>query len=124
MRTSSLAAIAATALLAFSLAGCAPTTDTSTEADPDDTTTEESDTDDSSSLLVLPGTGEYESGDSIPIGGYQLTGEPAEQPAGCTWTLYTADGDVFSENQGSYVFITDVTGKFVTSGCPDWEQFE
>lgn len=124
MRTSSLGVFAATALLAFSLAGCAPTTDTSTGTDTDDTATEESDMDDSSSMLVLSGTGEYVSGDSIPIGGYQLTGEPAEQPDGCTWTLFTADGGVLAENEGSYVFITDVTGKFVTNGCPDWEQFE
>ena len=122
MRAQTLSTIAGTAILAFLLVGCAPTVDTPTDSSAGDTTSEETETE--GAMLVLPGTGEYQTGDTIPIGGYQLTGEPAEQPDGCTWTLYADNGDVAAENQGSYVFITDVTGKFVTNGCPDWEQFE
>lgn len=118
----------AAALLVIALAACAPTTPdtdsgTGTGTESDDTTSEETETE-TGGMLVLPGTGEYQSGDTMPIGGYQLLGEPDEQPAGCSWSLYAENGDVLAENQGIYVFITDVTGKFVTTGCPDWEQFE
>jgi hypothetical protein len=31
---------------------------------------------------------------------------------------------VLGESNGPFVFITDVTTRFVTEGCPDWVQFE
>lgn len=79
-----------------------------------------------SGMVVLPGTGSYAIGADAPYGGFQLHGEPDEQPAGCTWQILDGDGGVSFENQGSYVFLTDVPEAvtFVTDGCPDWEQFE
>lgn len=77
-------------------------------------------------LVVLPGTGRYVLGTEAPYGGYQLTGEPSEMPAGCTWSLEDDDGAVAFENNGQYVFLTEIpeVTVFVTNGCPDWEQFE
>ncbi len=77
-------------------------------------------------FIVLPGTGRYAIGTEAPLGGYQLLGEPDEQPAGCTWSIEDADGVAAFENQGQYVFLTDIKEAvtFVTDGCPDWEQFE
>jgi hypothetical protein len=76
--------------------------------------------------VVVPGTGTYVIGDEIPYGGFQLQGEPDEQPAGCTWAVLDADGGVSFHDQGSYVFLTDVPEAvtFETNGCPQWEQFE
>lgn len=80
----------------------------------------------SSGFVVLPGTGSYVIGTDAPYGGYQLHGEPSEQPQGCTWSIEDADGNATFENQGQYVFLTDIKEAvtFVTEGCPDWEQFE
>lgn len=110
------------------LAACSPTT----AAGPGDSGGTGGDTSGDSggsggaALVTLPGTGSYAIGSEAPFGGYQLTGEPAEQPDGCTWSIVDADGAVTFENQGSYAFLTDVEEAvtFVTSGCPDWEQFE
>lgn len=76
--------------------------------------------------IVLPGTGTYAIGTEAPFGGYQLSGQPPSQPAGCTWSIRNADGEASFEDQGSYVFLTDIheAVTFVTEGCPDWEQFE
>ena len=80
----------------------------------------------SGAFIVLPGTGRYAIGTEAPLGGYQLHGEPDEQPAGCTWSIEDADGVAAFENQGQYVFLTDIKEAvtFVTDGCPEWEQFE
>ena len=59
-----------------------------------------------------------------PIGGYELPNDQDGQPEGCTWRLLDDDGTVMFENQGSFVFLTDVTPTFETTGCPDWVQFE
>ena len=77
-------------------------------------------------FVVISGTGRYAVGTDIPFGGYQISGEPASQPDGCTWSIEDADGVVAFENQGSYAFLTDIPEGvfFVTDGCPDWEQFE
>jgi len=77
-------------------------------------------------LVVLSGTGSYAIPADIPYGGYQLHGEPDEQPVGCTWAILDADGQASFADQGSYVFITDIPEAvtFETDGCPDWEQFE
>jgi hypothetical protein len=80
----------------------------------------------SSSFVVLAGSGSYAIGTEAPYGGYQLKGEPDEQPDGCTWSILDADGGTTFTNEGPYVFITDIKEAvtFVTDGCPDWEQFE
>lgn len=80
----------------------------------------------SGDLVVLSGTGTYAIPDEMPYGGYQLLGEPAAQPDGCTWSIQDADGGIGFENTGPYAFITDIPEAvtFVTDGCPDWEQFE
>ena len=122
----------AVAVLVFGLAGCAPAapSDTSTDSGSSDTdtsdTTEESTETETGALqgAVLAGTGDYTVPDQAPIGGYELPDNPDGQPAGCTWQLYVENGTLFVENQGSVVFITDVIGRFVTDGCPDWVQFE
>ena len=94
-------------------------------AAPSDDTQQSSETP-TKNFVVLPGTGRYTIGIEAPLGGYQLHGEPDEQPAGCTWSIEDADGVAACENQGQYVFLTDnkeaVT--FVTDGCPDCEQFQ
>ena len=76
--------------------------------------------------VTVSGTGSYAIGTDIPYGGFQLQGEPASQPDGCTWSIVDEDGVALAENQGSYAFITDVPEAvtFITDGCPDWEQFE
>lgn len=110
------------------LAACSPTT----AAGPDNAVGTGGDTsgdtgdDGGGALVTLPGTGSYAIGSEAPFGGYQLTGEPAEQPDGCTWSIVGSDGAVAFENQGSYAFLTDIREAvtFVTNGCPDWEQFE
>lgn len=110
-------------LVGLALVGCAATTppaDGSGDAGGSDTGATSTD------FVTVSGTGRYEVGVDIPYGGYQLHGEPAEQPAGCTWQILDADGGVSFENQGSYAFLTDVPEivTFETDGCPDWEQFE
>ncbi len=120
--------------LAAGLSACtttAPddTTGTDTGTTDEGTTDEGTASDDdeaSGDLVVLSGTGSYVIGVDIPYGGFQLMGEPDEQPAGCTWAILDGDGGVSFENQGSYVFITDIPEAvtFQTDGCPDWEQFE
>jgi len=126
-------ALPAAALLLL-LAGCAAPAATTTPdapADADtsgtsvDTTTDDGGSDDGA-MLVLSGTGRYAIGTEMPFGGYQLHGEPDAQPAGCTWAILDADGGTTFENDGQYVFITDIpeAATFVTDGCPDWEQFE
>lgn len=86
----------------------------------------EADDDSSGDFVVIAGTGRYAVGTDIPFGGYQISGEPASQPDGCTWSIEDADGVVAFENQGSYAFLTDIPegSVFVTNGCPEWEQFE
>lgn len=71
---------------------------------------------------AISGTGTFVIGSDIAYGDYQLVGETT-QPDGCTWQILQADGSVFVENQGAYVFITDVPEAvtFVTEGCPGWE---
>lgn len=125
MRPRTLATTAATALLALSLLGCAPTTattDTGTDSGTDSGS--ESTDADSGSLVTLSGTGDYAVPADMPIGGYQILGEPASQPDGCTWTIFDSNGEVLATDQGVYVFITDVTARFTTDGCGEWEQFE
>lgn len=114
-------------LLAGGLAACAPTTDT-TGTGVDDTTSETEDdagTQDEGGFagVTLSGSGDYAVPADAPIGGYELPDNQDGQPEGCTWKLYQDDA-VLAENQGSFVFITDVTTRFVTEGCPDWVQFE
>lgn len=77
-------------------------------------------------MVTLPGTGRYAIGTDAPYGGYQMKGEPEEQPSGCTWSILDADGVAYVENQGAYVALTNVKESvtFVTTGCPDWEQYE
>jgi hypothetical protein len=122
----SVTAIAAAALLALTLAGCAPAADTGssdgTSTDSGDTTTDDGSTA-GGDLITLSGTGDYTVGVTAPIGGYELK-DVDSQPDGCTWALEDADGKTQFENQGTTVFITDVNAFFQTSGCPDWVQFE
>lgn len=127
------AALALALLLAGGLAACTPDTPTTTDdgasqVDTDDSTSGGDDTDDSgaTSGVVVSGTGTYLIGQDLPYGGYQLSGEPVEQPAGCTWAILDGDGAVLYADQGSYAFLEDVPEyvTFQTSGCPDWEQFE
>jgi hypothetical protein len=115
------------------VAGCAPTTDGGTsgggtssgDSSSDDTSTDGSSSSDGD-YVVVSGTGIYTIGVDIPLGGFQLSGEPDAQPEGCTWAILDADGAATFENQGQYVFLTDIPEAvtFETSGCPDWEQFE
>ncbi|MBO9578203.1 MAG: hypothetical protein J7480_05480 [Microbacteriaceae bacterium] len=74
---------------------------------------------------VLPGDGSYVIGVDAPYGGYRLVGDPDALPAGCEWSIDDGEGSVVDSN-GLYAFLTDVPEyvNFVTSGCPDWEQFE
>lgn len=98
------------------------TTDEGTEGTTDEGTEEEA----SGDFVVVPGTGSYVIGVDIPLGGFQVMGEPVEQPAGCTWAILDGDGNAIFENQGVYVFLTDIPEAvtFQTDGCPEWEQFE
>ncbi|MCS0498388.1 hypothetical protein [Protaetiibacter mangrovi] len=121
--------LVAAALLALALAACTPMDSAGGgggDAGVGDTSSEGTDGSTGGELMVLPGTGTYAIPADIPYGGYQLHGEPAEQPAGCTWAILDADGAASFEDQGAYVFITDIPEAvtFETSGCPDWEQFE
>ena len=112
----------------------AAASDDDSAADPDDDSTDDAsddtgddaDDDGAASGVVVSGTGRYAIGTDLPYGGYQLHGEPAEQPDGCTWSIQDADGEVQFQDQGSYAFLTEVPEfvTFVTDGCPDWEQFE
>lgn len=99
--------------------------DTSTDTD-SSTGSDDASDDTDADYITLSGTGTYTIPDQMPFGGYQLQGEPDSQPAGCTWSIQDASGGHTFENQGSYVFITDIPEAvtFVTEGCPDWEQFE
>ncbi len=119
----------------FFLSACGGTTETASTADAEvseeaepteEAMDEEAEEEEESFALVLNGTGSYMIGTEAPYGGYQLSGEPASQPDGCTWSIVDADGVVYVENQGSYAFITDIPEAvtFNTDGCPDWEQFE
>ena len=121
-----LTGLAATALLALTLAGCTATADDTTSADDTSASDSSTDTGDTGGgeLGRLAGTGDYTVGVTAPIGGYSLDGDPGEQPEGCTWALEDADGKTQFQDQGSTVFITDVSTFFQTSGCPDWVQFE
>lgn len=118
--------LAASAVLTLGLVGCAPTAPAApgdaVDSGDDSVTVDE----DPGSFAgaVLPGTGTYAVPDDAPIGGYELPNDQDGQPEGCTWRILDADGTVMFENQGSFVFLTDVTPTFETSGCPDWVQFE
>lgn len=134
VRLVTIGAIALSAM--FFLSACGGTTETasttdaevSEETEPTEEAMEEEaeDEDESSGMLVLAGTGSYAIGTEAPFGGYQISGEPTSQPDGCTWSIVDADGAVYTENQGSYAFLTDIPEAvtFITDGCPDWEQFE
>ncbi len=117
---------AAGTALALGLAGCTP----SAPAAPDEALGSSDDTgaveEDSGSFVgvVLPGTGTYAVPAEAPIGGYELPNNQDAQPEGCTWRLLDDDGTVMFENNGPFVFLTDVTPIFETTGCPDWVQFE
>lgn len=118
---SGFVAVAATALV-VGLAGCgAPSgeDESSGESSQIGSTTE-------GGTVVLPGTGRFRIGTEAPYGGYQLVSEPDELPAGCTWSIVDADGEVQFENQGIYAFLEDVKESvtFITDGCPDWEKFQ
>jgi hypothetical protein len=132
-----LASATSAALLALTLAGCAPaspstgtdtsTDDTSTSDDSStDATTGDAYTDDTSdgTLVTLGGSGDYTVGVTAPIGSYELDGKPDTQPAGCTWALEDADGNIQFQDQGTFLFITEENKFFQTSGCPDWVQYE
>ena len=122
------ASILLTLLLAGGLAACAPTaSDTDVSTDDSSETTDDTGSDDSGSDegfagVTVSGTGDYTLPDDMPIGGYEFA-DADTQPDGCTWTIYVGDS-VLSENTGALVFVTDVTTRFVTDGCPDWVQFE
>ena len=124
-----LPAIALSLLLAASLASCTPTSTDDTSNDDDSSSEIEESEDDATDDggfdgAVLAGTGDYAVPDDAPIGGYELPDNQDGLPDGCTWTLYIANGDVLAESNGQFVFLTDVTTRFVTDGCPDWHQFE
>lgn len=137
-RTAVVLAGIAAVLLTLGLSACAPASDSGDQAGSDGQAAsddqggsdaapaDESDDDAAFDGVVLPGTGSYAIGTEAPFGGYQLTGEPDEQPVGCTWSIQDADGAATFEDQGIYVFLTDIPEAvtFVTNGCPDWEQFE
>jgi len=115
------------AALVLGLAGCTPTSGSTEEVgDMSDTSSGSEETTENADFVTVSGTGSYLIGTEIPLGGFQLKGEPDEQPAGCTWQILDADGGVTFENTGQYVFLTDIREAvtFVTTGCPDWEQFE
>ncbi len=134
-----LAALALTAGLAP--VGCAPDSDgdgsggdSSSDTDSSAGTSEDATGDDDGegdggddfSGATLSGTGSYSIPDQAPLGGYELDGDPGTLPDGCTWQILDADGGVYVEDQGAYVFLTDIPEAvtFVTDGCPDWVQFE
>ena len=128
-----LAAASTTLLLLAALAGCAP--EASSDAPATDagagTTTDESteesaeEPSDDLGMVTLPGTGTYAIGTEAPYGGYELAGV-LEQPEGCTWSIVDEDGEPAFADQGSVVFLTDIVEAvtFITTGCPDWQQFE
>jgi len=113
-------------LLGSGLAACAPTTPTNTDTgvteDGDAGTQDEGGDAGGFEGVTVSGTGDYTLPDDMPIGGYEFADEDS-QPDGCTWSIYVGDS-VLSENTGGLVFVTDVTTRFVTDGCPDWVQFE
>ena len=113
-------------LLAGGLAACAPTAPTNTDTgvtEEDAGTQDEGGDEGGFSGVTVSGTGDYATPADMPIGGYELPDNQDGQPDGCSWTLYQ-DENVLAADQGSFVFITDVTTRFVTEGCPDWVQFE
>lgn len=81
---------------------------------------------DAASEVTVSGTGVYKIGGDIPYGGFQMHGEPAPVPDGCTWSIQDESGVIVVEDQGAYAFLTDVPEyvTFHTDGCPEWEQFE
>ena len=110
-------------LLVGGLTACDPVAPTSNDGDTDSSETETDDTGGGGFAgVTVSGTGDYTLPDDMPIGGYEFADE-ATQPDGCTWTIYVGDS-VLAENNGGLVFVTDVTTRFVTDGCPDWVQFE
>ena len=131
---SAVTAASATLLLLAALVGCAPEAGSDAPAtDPGaGTTTEESaetpaeGPSEDSGMVVLPGTGSYAIGTEAPYGGYELSGDVLEQPAGCTWSIVDEDGVAAFADQGQFVFLTDIPEgvTFITNGCPDWQQFE
>jgi hypothetical protein len=126
------------ALIILALIGCTPAADESTGTDDsgssdstedsgtDDAGTDDAATDDGGFAgVTLAGTGDYTVPDQAPIGGYELPEFQDGLPDGCTWTTYE-DENVLGNgvDNGQFVFLTDVTTRFVTDGCPDWVQFE
>jgi hypothetical protein len=66
-------------------------------------------------------------------GSTEEVGDMSDTSSGSEETTENADfvtvsgtGGVTFENTGQYVFLTDIREAvtFVTTGCPDWEQFE
>jgi hypothetical protein len=113
-------------LLVGGLTACDPVGDTSNSGDDEssETETDDTETDDGGFAgATVSGTGDYALPADMPIGGYELPDNQDGQPDGCTWAVYVGD-DILGENNGPFVFITDVTTRFVTDGCPDWVQFE
>ena len=113
-----LAALSLTAFAVLSLAACGDkdeaandavvTPDATSTADamqPAEETTEEAteETAEASVGALFPGTGSYAIGVDIPLGGFQVLGEPVGLPDGCTWSIVDEDGAVYVENQGVYV---------------------
>lgn len=119
------ASILLSLLLVGGLAACAPTTDTTGPGADSETETEtETETEDGGFVgVTVSGTGDYALPDDMPIGGYELPENQDGLPEGCSWTIYV-DDDVLAESNGPFLFVTDVTTRFVTEGCPDWVQFE
>lgn len=77
-------------------------------------------------LAILAGTGRYTIGIEAPLGSYELDGSPEPLPAGCSWAILDADGQTYAARDDAYVFLTDIQEAvtFVTTGCPDWKQYE
>lgn len=133
MTTSRAAAsIVLAVLLMGGLAACDPAVDTgnsgddgSSETDTDGTETDtDTDADEGGfDGVTVSGTGDYALPADMPIGGYELPENQDALPDGCSWTIYVGD-EILAESNGPFLFITDVTTRFVTEGCPDWVQFE
>lgn len=133
---SALATLSLTAFAILSLAACGDkdeassdasfTADAAPTADAEPTEQATEDPAEASVGALFPGTGSYAIGVDIPLGGFQVLGEPVGLPDGCTWSIVDEDGAVYVENQGVYVFLTNIPEAvtFITNGCPEWEQFE
>jgi len=122
--TSTLAA----AILAISLAGCAPASapidSSSDEGDTVDSSEESTDDGASGDFVTLSGTGTYAVPEDAPIGSYELPDNQDALPAGCTYEFFDKSGTSFGPPSGPFIFLTDATATFTTEGCPDWVQYQ